>query len=101
MGDLLELAVVGDFKNVIAAIMQIIAGAADRAQRGVARDNAGKRDGFLRLEAGRGGAQVILPGVNAMIGSTARREKSRRRPRTLSRWAASRFGEASPTLERP
>ena len=42
--DLLELAAFGDVENVVAAIMQIVSGAADRAQRGVAGDDAGKRD---------------------------------------------------------
>ena len=38
--DLLELAGFGDIENVVAAIMQVVSGAADRAQRGVAGDHA-------------------------------------------------------------
>ena len=48
MRDLLELAGLGDVQNVVAAIVQIVAGPADRAQRGVAGDDAGQRDRFLR-----------------------------------------------------
>ena len=50
--DLLELALVRDLEDVVAAIVQIVAGAAHRAQRGVAGDDAGQRDGFLGLRAG-------------------------------------------------
>ena len=49
MGDLLEFAGLGDIEDIVAAIMQVVAGAADRAQRGVAGDDPGKGDGFLRL----------------------------------------------------
>jgi hypothetical protein len=38
--DLLELAGFGDIENVVAAIMQVVSGAADRAQGGVAGDHA-------------------------------------------------------------
>ena len=38
--DLLEFAGFGDIENVIAAIMQVISGAADRAQRSIAGDHA-------------------------------------------------------------
>ena len=51
MGDLFEFAGFGDVQNVVAAIVQVVAGAADRAQRGVAGDDAGQRDRFLRCEA--------------------------------------------------
>ena len=36
VGDLLELALLGDVEDVVAAVMQVVAGAADGAQRGVA-----------------------------------------------------------------
>ena len=49
IGDFLELARHGELGNIVAAIMQIIAGAPDAAQRRVARDNASERDGFLLL----------------------------------------------------
>ena len=49
IGDLLELAGVGDLEDVVAAVMQIVAAAADAAQRRVAGRDAGQRDGFLRL----------------------------------------------------
>ncbi|KIU01597.1 hypothetical protein QU38_00815, partial [Staphylococcus aureus] len=48
--DLLELAGLGEIENVIAAIMQVVAGTADGAQRGVAGGDARKRDRLLRLE---------------------------------------------------
>src|SRR5688572_30927416 len=38
--------------DVVTAVMQIVAGAPDRAQRSVARDHAGQRDRLLGLEAG-------------------------------------------------
>ncbi|MNU38646.1 hypothetical protein D3C71_273230 [compost metagenome] len=52
VGDFLELAGVGDVQDVVAAVVQVVAAAADRAQRGVARDHAGQRDRLLGLEAG-------------------------------------------------
>src|SRR5258706_2418149 len=48
MRDLLEFAGFSDIKNVVAAIVQIVAGPADRAQGGVASDHAGQRHRFLR-----------------------------------------------------
>ncbi len=50
IGDLFEGAVRGESKDVVAAIVQIIAIATDSAERCVARGNAGKSYGFLRLE---------------------------------------------------
>ncbi len=41
IGDFLEFAGLGDVENVVAAIMQVVAAAADRAQRGVAGNDAG------------------------------------------------------------
>jgi hypothetical protein len=61
VGDFLELAAVGDLQNVIAPIVQIVAGAADRAQGCIARKDARERDGFLGFEAGRRGAQFDSP----------------------------------------
>jgi hypothetical protein len=40
--DFFKLALLGHIQNVIAAIVQIIAGAADGAKRSVARNDAGK-----------------------------------------------------------
>ena len=41
IGNLLELTGLRDVENVVAAVVQVIAGAAHRAQRGVAGDDAG------------------------------------------------------------
>jgi hypothetical protein len=73
VGDLLEFAV-GQIHDVVAAVMQVVAGAADRAKCGVARRRAGKRDGFLGLEAGCGGgrfAHVITRSSALECGSEA------------------------------
>src|SRR4249919_153673 len=51
MRDLLEFALLGDLEDVVAAVMQIVAAAAHRAQRGAAGGDAGQRDGFLGLQA--------------------------------------------------
>ena len=40
MGHLLELAPVGDVEDVVAAVMEVVAGASDGAQRRVAGDHA-------------------------------------------------------------
>jgi len=50
--DLLEFAAGGDFEDVIAAIVQIIAAAPDGTQRGVARDDTRQGDRFLGLWSG-------------------------------------------------
>src|ERR1700730_7539264 len=52
MGDLLEFTDIGDVEDVIAAIVQVVAGASDRAQRGIAGGNPGKRDRFLGFVSG-------------------------------------------------
>ncbi len=52
--DFLELALRGDIENVVAAIMQVVAGSADGAQRGIAGRDAGQGHGFLRFECARG-----------------------------------------------
>jgi len=43
VGDFLELGLVGEIEDVVAAVMQIVAAAADRAQRSVAGRDAGER----------------------------------------------------------
>jgi hypothetical protein len=47
--DLLELAVRGEFEDVVTPVVQVVAGATDRAQRRVAGRNAGEGDGLLGL----------------------------------------------------
>ncbi|SAK99853.1 hypothetical protein AWB76_07796 [Caballeronia temeraria] len=62
MRDFLELGRSRHIENVVAAIVQIVAGLADGAQRGIARGHARQRDGFLRLECavcGRFGRCVV------------------------------------------
>jgi hypothetical protein len=39
-GDLLELGLVGEIQDVVAAVMQVVAGTADGAKRRVAGDHA-------------------------------------------------------------
>jgi hypothetical protein len=46
IGDFLELALSCDFKNIVSAVMQIIAAAPDRAQRGSAGSDAGRATDF-------------------------------------------------------
>ena len=48
VGDLLELAGLGDVQDVVTAIVQVVAGAADGAQCGVAGGDAGQADALLR-----------------------------------------------------
>ena len=50
--DFFELALVREIEDVVAAVVQVVAAAAHRAERGVARGHARQGDGFLRLEAG-------------------------------------------------
>src|SRR5207248_1961386 len=50
--NLLEFADIGDVEDVVAAVMQIVACAPDGAKLGVAGNDAGKRDRFLRLGNG-------------------------------------------------
>ena len=47
VGDFLELGLIGEIENVVAPVMQIVAAAADRAQRGVAGRNSGERNRLL------------------------------------------------------
>jgi hypothetical protein len=49
--DLFELASLRQIQDVVAAIMQIVAGAADGAQRSVAGHDARERHGFFRLRS--------------------------------------------------
>ena len=48
VGDLLELALLCDVEDVVAAVVQVVAGAPDGAQRGVAGGDAGQADALLR-----------------------------------------------------
>jgi hypothetical protein len=48
VSDLLELAGLGDVEDIVAAIMQVVAGSADGTEGRVAGDNSGKRDRFFR-----------------------------------------------------
>src|SRR5262249_32787103 len=52
VGDLLELAYRGDLEDVVAAVVQVIAAAAHRAQRSVAGRHAREGDRFLRRGLG-------------------------------------------------
>ena len=61
VGDFLEFAAVGDVEDVVAAVVQVVAGAADGAQRGVAGGDAGQGDGFFGLKPA-AGASVLLMG---------------------------------------
>ena len=54
VGDLLEGGVGGDLGDVIAAIVEVVAGLADGANGGAARHDAGEGDGFLGLAGRRG-----------------------------------------------
>jgi len=58
VGDLLEFAALRDVQDVVPPIVQVVARAPHGAQRGVARRDAGERDGFLRLRCGHGGGRV-------------------------------------------
>ncbi|MNI30060.1 hypothetical protein D3C73_838900 [compost metagenome] len=71
VGDFLELAGVGQVEDVVAAVMQVVATAADAAQRGVAGGGAGQGDGLLRLE-GRGCGRIVHVSLrNLMVQGTA------------------------------
>jgi hypothetical protein len=49
IGDLLELGLIGEVEDVVAPVMQIVAGAPDGADGGVACGGAGQGDRFLRF----------------------------------------------------
>ena len=51
IGDFLEFGLVGEIEDVVAAVVQVVAGAPDGAQRGIAGGDAGQGDGFLRFGA--------------------------------------------------
>jgi len=91
--DLLELARGSDLQNVIAAIVQIVAGAADGAQRGVASRHSGERDRLLGFGGFSHGvlSRTTHPASLRRSGSRARR----RAPR------ASASGPAHPSECRP
>src|SRR5437763_643464 len=55
IGDILELADFRDLEDVIAAVVEIVAGPSHGADRGVGRDDAREGDGFLGL----GGAALV------------------------------------------
>src|SRR5690606_4623237 len=55
VGHFFELAVLREVEDVVTAVVQVVAAAADGAQGGVAGGDAGQGDGLLRLEAGCGG----------------------------------------------
>jgi hypothetical protein len=51
IGDFLEFALLGDVEDVVTPVVQVVAAAPDRAERGIPRGHAGERDRFLGLEA--------------------------------------------------
>src|SRR5688572_9180113 len=53
IGDLLELAGLGDLEDVVAAIVKIVAGPPDAAERGVTGRHTGKGYGLLGFSRGR------------------------------------------------
>ncbi len=62
VGDLLELRGLGEVEDVVAAVVQVVALAPDRAQRGVAGGHAGQRDRLLRLRS-----DWQRPGVSLIV----------------------------------
>jgi hypothetical protein len=53
--DFLERRLLGQVLDVVAAVVQVVAGTANRADRGIAGRDAGQRDGFLGFEGGGAG----------------------------------------------
>ena len=51
VGDFFKLAFLCQIQDVVTAIAQIVAGTANGTQCGIARRNAGKRNGFFRFES--------------------------------------------------
>ena len=51
VGDFFKLALLRQIEDVVTAVAQIVAGAADGTQRGIARRHAGEGDGFFRFES--------------------------------------------------
>ena len=67
VSDLFEFTGIRDIEDVVATVVQVIAGLADSAQCGVAGGDAGQCDGFLRLEAccllfAHAALSLLLPG---------------------------------------
>ena len=86
--DFLEGRLRGQVVDVVAAVMQVVAAAADRAQRGVAGGGAGQRDGFLGLRsAGAGVLSLMRRSSLLVLARTARRACLRRRGSRGSRTA--------------
>src|SRR5258706_806493 len=54
IGDFLEFAAIGDVENVVAAIVEVVAAAPDRAQGCVSGRDSGQGDRFLRFNGGCG-----------------------------------------------
>ena len=54
VGDFFELAVRGEVEDVVAAVVEVVAVAADGAERGVAGGDAGEGNGLFRFEAAGG-----------------------------------------------
>ncbi|MNC64237.1 hypothetical protein D3C75_1144240 [compost metagenome] len=52
VGDLFKFAAGGHIQDVVATVVQVVAGEAHGTQGGIAGGGAGEGDGFLRLEAG-------------------------------------------------
>jgi len=52
VGHLLELGLVGEVEDVVAAVVQVVAAAPDGAQRGIAGRHARKGDRLLGLNGG-------------------------------------------------
>ena len=72
-------------EDVVAAVMQVVAGAADRAQRGVAGRHAGQGDRFLRLWRRRCSAHDrVLPSRPSRKCPTLRSSPARRAATRLS-----------------
>ena len=61
--DLLELTAFGNVENVVAAVMEIIAGSANGRKCRVAGNNTGQRNGFFWFEAGLCLAHLVSHGV--------------------------------------
>ncbi len=60
VGDFLEFAFRGEVEDVVAAVVEVVAAAADGAEGGVAGGDAGKRDGFFGLEGRRDHSWIML-----------------------------------------
>jgi len=58
VGDLFVAGVLGEIGDVVAAVVEVVAGLADGADRGVACDDAGEGDGFFRGASGGGGSGI-------------------------------------------